>query len=474
MKMHKPQKGFTIVELMVVVTVVGVMAAMGIAAVNQQRQRDRAQDAVRLAKVENLAMAVESYFASEGVYPDIDGDTPDLSDPVLQKFVSDWSDEIIYGLETDGSNFSVYALQSDDNYVKYRSSTGTTEGCYPDQIDVVTYCAKTDTYVPENTLMKIEVTPESYTLELGGTGIQLSAQAIYSNNDKIDITEEVEWVYQHTGTAVVSVSGSGFVNPLAVGSAQVTAEYNTETESFSDYSDISVVQPPPELQSIVVSAMTGTDINVGEVAEFTATANFTDGSSQDVTLSSDTSWLILSGDTVVSNLSQGRFQGIAGGSATIQANYYAKTDTGTIQVTDTTPPPTATLQSVTVEPPSVSVKIGESKPLLAKANYSDGSVTDITTNPDTQWVEATGAQNINLTVGSQVTVQGVIYGFASVTASYQGKTGTSNITVSPIDTGGGTGECTTDEDCSDYTCNRNRCPYCNTFTGRCACTFCMQ
>ena len=446
-------KGFTLVELMVVVTVVGILAGVGIAAVNTQYQRERAEDTVRATQVENLGMAVESYFASEGTYPDDDGNTPDLDDKVLQKFVAEWPVGVIYQLAGDGSDFAAYTLQSDTNYTKYRSSSGTVDGCTSVDIEDVTVCHKTDTYVPTFELMAIEISPDDSSLEIGGGGIQLTAYEIYSNNDRIQISEGVLWSVL-SGSSFVNVNSTGFVTPQSVGTAQVGASYEAESGTFTATADIKVVQPPPELQSLAVVAVTSTDIEIGEIAEFRATATYTDSSTEVVTTNSNTTWSVVMGGSYVDNLgdaaplNKGRFKGIAEGTATVRANFFGYTDDGIVTVSVVTEPPPAdcTLASVTINPSSTSIAINSSKNLTAQASYSDCVSKDITFDPDTVWAEASGQSLINLVANSsQVYVKGVMFGNASVTAKYGGKTGVSNITVTITPSGD---TCTVDGECT--------------------------
>jgi type II secretion system protein G len=66
------QNGFTIVELLIVIVVIGILAAITIVAYNGAQQR--ARDASRTAAVKNVMKALELYRVDNGVYPSVGTD----------------------------------------------------------------------------------------------------------------------------------------------------------------------------------------------------------------------------------------------------------------------------------------------------------------------------------------------------------------------------------------------------------------
>jgi prepilin-type N-terminal cleavage/methylation domain-containing protein len=62
-------RGFTIVELLIVIVVIGILAAITIVAYNGVQ--NRANDAVVQSDLENMAKAIQSYGAINGDYPDV-------------------------------------------------------------------------------------------------------------------------------------------------------------------------------------------------------------------------------------------------------------------------------------------------------------------------------------------------------------------------------------------------------------------
>lgn len=61
------QKGFTIVELLIVIVVIGILAAISIVAYNNVTQK--ARDDQRLTNARNVVNALSSYHAENGTWP---------------------------------------------------------------------------------------------------------------------------------------------------------------------------------------------------------------------------------------------------------------------------------------------------------------------------------------------------------------------------------------------------------------------
>ena len=65
---HK-QRGFTIVELLIVIVVIAILAAITVVAFNGVQARSR--DNARIAKITGIAKAIELYYVDNGRYPPI-------------------------------------------------------------------------------------------------------------------------------------------------------------------------------------------------------------------------------------------------------------------------------------------------------------------------------------------------------------------------------------------------------------------
>jgi type II secretion system protein G len=61
------QKGFTIVELLIVIVVIAILATISIVAYSGIQQR--ARDTIRLSDIKTLSKAIELFYADNGNYP---------------------------------------------------------------------------------------------------------------------------------------------------------------------------------------------------------------------------------------------------------------------------------------------------------------------------------------------------------------------------------------------------------------------
>lgn len=72
MKKFSLNKGFSLIELMVVVAIIAVLAAVGM--VSYRSANERARDSRRQADLQQIASALEMYRTDEGEYPAALGD----------------------------------------------------------------------------------------------------------------------------------------------------------------------------------------------------------------------------------------------------------------------------------------------------------------------------------------------------------------------------------------------------------------
>ncbi len=75
-KSFKKTKGFTLIELMVVIAVIGVLASVIVASLNSARKKGR--DATRMRDMQEIRKAIELYISDNGHPPDLG--TPDCLD----------------------------------------------------------------------------------------------------------------------------------------------------------------------------------------------------------------------------------------------------------------------------------------------------------------------------------------------------------------------------------------------------------
>jgi len=67
--MYKKQKGFTLVEMIIVTVIIGILAGMVITVINIPRTQARARDSRRVGDLKRIQSALELYFSDRRGYP---------------------------------------------------------------------------------------------------------------------------------------------------------------------------------------------------------------------------------------------------------------------------------------------------------------------------------------------------------------------------------------------------------------------
>ncbi|OGH32677.1 MAG: hypothetical protein A2953_01415 [Candidatus Levybacteria bacterium RIFCSPLOWO2_01_FULL_36_54] len=138
-------QGFTLVELLIVIAVLGVLATIVLLAVNPAGQLARARDAGRKTALKSIANALEAYVAVNGSYPSTNmnwswesgiyegpnGWIPNLAPGDIKRLPSDprkgtpgskqpncATGSYGYGYRSDGKDYKIYAHCTPENYSK--------------------------------------------------------------------------------------------------------------------------------------------------------------------------------------------------------------------------------------------------------------------------------------------------------------------------------------------------------------------
>jgi len=161
-------------------------------------------------------------------------------------------------------------------------------------------------FVDSKALVSLAVTPANSTI-LPSKTQQMTATGTFGDGSTKDISTSVTWT--SSNTAVVTVSATGLVTTLTVGSATIAAKQGS-TSGSSSLTVATVV-----INSITVSPG-NTSIRAGQTQQYAATATMSDGSTRDVT--SQVTWA--SSNTNVATISStGLATAVTAGSTNISA-----------------------------------------------------------------------------------------------------------------------------------------------------------
>jgi len=134
--MHKTKSGFTIVEIIIVIVVIGILAAITIVAYNGIQQRSR--DTQRKSDIAQVAKVLELYYTINGKYPSAASAGSTLNSGWAQTGDGSW-DYLVNLLQPYGSipirdpvntaNMSVLNSSSVGYGYAYFGDYGTTDYC---------------------------------------------------------------------------------------------------------------------------------------------------------------------------------------------------------------------------------------------------------------------------------------------------------------------------------------------------------
>ncbi|TNZ87816.1 hypothetical protein CGK40_22990, partial [Vibrio parahaemolyticus] len=267
--------------------------------------------------------------------------------------------------------------------------------------------------------VSLAVTPETASVAKGLQQAFL-ATLTYSDGASDEVTDQAatSWTSNNPDITITSslASGNGIATGNAVGNALITAggTYGGVILSASANLDVTAA----EMVSVAVTPETSS-IATGRTQAFAATATMTDGTEQDITTETGTSWVSNNTSVATIDTSTGVATGVtAGGPVTMTATYGAMSGSATLTVTD------AVLESITVSP-TINVNVGSTSTLTATGVYSDGSTSNVTTSAS--W---TGQDTAIATVSAGV-VTGVSAGSTTTQASMINEEGVT-ITSAPV------------------------------------------
>jgi uncharacterized protein YjdB len=252
----------------------------------------------------------------------------------------------------------------------------------------------------------VTVSPATASLVVGQT-VQLTATPKDANGNPL-LGRPVTW--QSSDNTIASVSASGLVSGVAAG-GPVTITATSEGQSGT--ATVNVTVAPVAAVTVTPSSAS---VATGQTVQLTATPKDANGNPL---TGRAISWSS-SDNTIATVSSSGLVTGVAAGSVTITATSEGKSGTASVTVTG---PPVA---SVTVTPPSASVQAGQTAQLTATLKDANGNIL---TGRTVTW---SSSNTTVATVSSSGLVTTKVAGSATITATSEGKSGTSAITVTAV------------------------------------------
>ena len=267
------------------------------------------------------------------------------------------------------------------------------------------------------TLTKITVSPADATAPVGVTAA-FTAEGLYSDNSKVDVTDTATW--STSAPAVANASNASGSRGVATGLAQGSANIVATLGMVSGSAKITVTAAA--LKTLTVTPATGT-LPAGRKLQLTATAEYTDGKKLDVTsIATWTSAAPSIAAVATSGAASGLVTGLSAGVSRVSASLDARTAGADITITN------AVLESITVTPATATIVAGTTQAFSARAFYSDATDLDVT-----KQVVWSSSSTMTATVanasGAQGIATGVNAGTANIIATIGAIKGSGSLTV---------------------------------------------
>ncbi|MCU1272474.1 MAG: hypothetical protein JWN74_3768 [Acidobacteriaceae bacterium] len=245
-----------------------------------------------------------------------------------------------------------------------------------------------------------------------GTKVQLAATGTFIDGSTHNLTSQVAWSSSDTSGSIIQFLPGSTVQGVAPGQVTITATLTSSTGSISGSIPFQVTNAAIQAVSVTPSKAT---VPIGGRQSLTATGQFSDGTTQDITTSAQWTASLGAGNTVIATVgSSGSTYGVAlgqsQGTTTISATFGAITGTTPLTVTG------ATLRSIKVAPTRFLLAPGSTHQYTAIGTWTDGSTQPISQNVTWSETDVSGT-SVALVSGSGV-VTGWSAGTATVTAVF--------------------------------------------------------
>jgi hypothetical protein len=249
-----------------------------------------------------------------------------------------------------------------------------------------------------------------------GTAAQFTVRGLFQNGHRTDLTQAVRYSVSGPDGSPVATVEQGLVQLEQPGRYQVRVDYQGQAVTTS------ITVTAAKLTSLSLSPKTP-EVAKGLSQAFTATAGFSDGTSQNVTALSTWSAKDLMGTGVVLLSSKGVAAAKNIGESSITVRYKTLSASTTMQVT------AATLSTLTLSPNNPTLAVGGSLTFDAQGTFTDGTVQDVTAAADWGVTDLVGSGVASI---DGATVVADSAGQATVSVFYEGLEADTTLTVTAV------------------------------------------
>ena len=245
------------------------------------------------------------------------------------------------------------------------------------------------------------------------TTAQFVATGTFSDGSTQNLTNSVNWSSSSTAVATISNTAGtkGVASAVAAGNTTITATSGGVSGSAS------LTVSNASLNSITVSP-SGPTIDVGTQQQFTATGNFSDGTTQDV--SNLSVWTSSATNVATVTTNSGLATGKNQGTTTITATFGGRSDSVVLNVT------LANLVSIKIKPENPTIAKQTTLQFTVTGTFSDGSTRNLT-NQVTSWTSSSTAV---ATIVKSGLASALTAGTTTITANVGGVSNSTTLTVS--------------------------------------------
>ncbi|MDD2734827.1 MAG: Ig-like domain-containing protein [Desulfuromonadaceae bacterium] len=269
--------------------------------------------------------------------------------------------------------------------------------------------------VSSATVQAVTITPATASIPVGMT-TQFAATGSFSDATTQDLTFDAVWSSTPGTFATVSnISVSkGLASATAVGNESVVATFGAAPVSGT----ASLAVSAPAMQSITVSPANSTVSGLSKTVTFTATGNYSDGTTSDIT--GQATWASTKPGFATIVAGSGVATTVAAGTTSISATLNGISGSTNLTVTV----PVLDTNGLQITPASPSMSVGATQQLTVMATYTDSSSKDVTSS--CVW---TSSAPSNASVSATGLVTGGIAGTTVITAAYGGQFTAVTVTV---------------------------------------------